>query len=95
MSKRIAHLEQEAINMAYFSVRQKVAHALLSLCSPQFTDLTKEIDIPREELATITGTAKESLIRTLSDFKSENAISFNGKKIILRDFDKLESICGQ
>ena len=32
------------------------------------------IDINRESLATIAGTAKESLIRTLSDFKSENLI---------------------
>jgi len=47
------------------------------------------IDISREELATIAGTATESLIRTLSDFKGERLIDIKSGKIIISDEKKL------
>ena len=47
------------------------------------------IESSREELATIAGTATESLIRTLSDFKSENLIDIRSGKIVIEDEKRL------
>jgi CRP-like cAMP-binding protein len=64
------------VNMAYNSLRKKVAEALLLLKDKYEEDeeANFNISINREDLANIAGTAKESLIRTLSDFKSESLI---------------------
>ena len=50
------------------------------------------IDISRESLATIAGTATESLIRTLSDFKSEKMIDIQNGAIKVLDPKKLASL---
>ena len=50
------------------------------------------IAISREDLANIAGTATESLIRTLSDFKSEKLIEIKEGKIILLDEKKLTNL---
>jgi CRP/FNR family transcriptional regulator, cyclic AMP receptor protein len=50
------------------------------------------IAISREDLANIAGTATESLIRTLSDFKSEKLISIQDGKITLLEEKKLASL---
>ncbi|MBS1573061.1 MAG: winged helix-turn-helix domain-containing protein, partial [Bacteroidetes bacterium] len=48
--------------------------------------------ISREDLANIAGTATESLIRTLGDFKSEKLIEINGGKITVLNRRKLEDM---
>lgn len=86
--------EKTLIDMAYGSVRQKVSNALLELCtkdtsgSPDYIKLS----ISREDLASLAGTAKETLIRTLSDLKSEGVIEIDGKAIVIRDQSKLHSL---
>ena len=50
------------------------------------------IHISRESLATIAGTATESLIRTLSDFRSEQLIEIKDGSIIILNQNKLEHL---
>ena len=50
------------------------------------------ISISREDLANIAGTATESLIRTLSDFKSEKLIEIKEGKIVILDEKKLANL---
>jgi CRP-like cAMP-binding protein len=47
------------------------------------------IDISREDIAQYVGTATESLIRTLSDFKSEKLVEIKDGKIYISNLDKL------
>jgi CRP-like cAMP-binding protein len=47
------------------------------------------MQMSREDLANIAGTATESLIRTLSDFKSERLIEIQGSKITILNEKKL------
>ena len=68
--------EEQLINLAYNSLRKRVADAIVTLLKkykkedhPDFL-----IHISREDLARIAGTTTESLIRTLSDFKNEKLI---------------------
>ena len=51
------------------------------------------IDIPREDFASIIGTATETAIRTLSDFKDEGLIGMGkARRIILLDKDELQQV---
>ncbi|GIV34534.1 MAG: transcriptional regulator [Chitinophagales bacterium] len=90
LCNNVAELEDQLVRLAYNSVRKRVAEALVKL-----HDRYKEQNQPfsmrvlREDLASIVGTAKESLIRTLSDFKSEGLIDIEDKAIIIRNYDKL------
>ncbi len=75
---------------AYSSVRKKVAEALLR-CHTYI--LKSEPSFPsREDLSLMAGVAKETLIRTLSQFKSEGLIDINGKHIIITDKDGLKTL---
>ena len=50
------------------------------------------INLTREDLANIVGTATETLIRLLHDFKEDNIITTKGRKIILEDEQELVRI---
>jgi len=92
LASDITQKEERLINMAYNSLRRKVADALLAL-QAKYKDSTEQefsIDISRESLASISGTATESLIRTLSDFKQEKMIAIRDGKIFITNSSKLE-----
>lgn len=72
--------------MAQKTVRERLAIVLLVLESIYKDDL---INLSREDLANFVGTATETLIRLLKDFKDENLIEVQGRKIKLIDVDKI------
>lgn len=92
LAKNISVKEQQLIGMAYNSLRKKVADALLLLQKKydQLNGKPFSIDINRDNLAAIAGTATESLIRTLSDFKSEQIIDISEGSITIINQKKLE-----
>ncbi len=87
LSNNLIEKEDQLLTLAYSSVRQRVAEALLMLNEKQekVHPEDKSISITRENLAGIVGTAIESVIRTLSDFKDEKLIEIKGKKIVILD----------
>lgn len=94
LAHNISSKETQLLHLAYNSLRKKVAVALLLLQKKynQQEDEKFTIDISRENLANIAGTATESLIRTLSDFKSEKLIDIKRGKVIILNLAKLESL---
>jgi CRP/FNR family transcriptional regulator, polysaccharide utilization system transcription regulator len=90
----IEEKERQLVNLAYSSVRKRVAEALVHLQNrydkPTGGNFT--IAISREDLANIVGTATESLIRTLSDFKSEGLVEIKGSNITIVDAEKLKKL---
>jgi CRP-like cAMP-binding protein/FixJ family two-component response regulator len=97
LSRNILDKEERLLRLAYGSVRERVAGALLQL-HLRYNDPEKEvftISFSREDLAGIVGTATESLIRTLSDFKEEKLIESKGREIRLINIPKLKKIAGQ
>ena len=48
-----------------------------------------EIDLSREDLASLVGTARENIVRMLKDFKQEGVLTTKGRKIIITDVQKL------
>lgn len=81
-------------NLAQKSNRERVAEVLLILKSNFELDETNAIDVQltREEIANMVGTATESVIRILSDFNKEGVIKLEGKRIILEDIPALVKI---
>lgn len=81
-------------DIAQKTVRERLAEALLMLENTFGTNSEGFLNIilTREELANIVGTATESVIRLLSEFKSENTIFMEGKKIKLVNKIYLEKL---
>lgn len=94
LAKNISEKERQLLGLAYNSLRKKVAEALLLLQKKYHAPKEEKfaIDISRENLATIAGTATESLIRTLSDFRDEKIIDLKEGHIIFLNQKKLESM---
>ena len=94
LSKSVCEKKSQMIGLAYNSLRKKVADALVRINdkynkenSPAFS-----IDISRDNLAAIAGTATESLIRTLTDFKSEKLIDISNNCITILNKKRLEDL---
>jgi CRP/FNR family transcriptional regulator, polysaccharide utilization system transcription regulator len=96
LSGNIAEKEKQLINLAYSSVRKRVAEALLHLQErySKPADQTFSMAISREDLANMVGTATESLIRTLSEFKEDKLIEIKGSSITIVDPVKLKRLKG-
>lgn len=94
LSDNIIEKENQLVNLAYSSVRKRVAEALLLLQNRYNNpnDKNFSISISREDLANIVGTATESLIRTLSDFKEEKLLEIKGSNITIVNADKLKKL---
>ena len=94
IAKNVAEKEEHLLGLAYNSLRKKVADALVKLMtkSTAAKDGSFTIDISRDNLATIAGTATESLIRTLGDFKSEGMISIKEGQITISNEKKLKAL---
>jgi CRP/FNR family transcriptional regulator len=74
-------------------VRERLAATILMLketygMEGEGSDLI-DIALSREDLANIVGTATETVIRLLSEFKSDGLIGLEGKKIKVIDTQKL------
>jgi CRP-like cAMP-binding protein len=94
LAKNLIEKEEHLLGIAYNTLRKKVAGALLSLLKKYHNNKAEQyqIDVSREELATIAGTATESLTRTLGDFKCENLVDIKKGKVIITNQKKLESL---
>jgi CRP-like cAMP-binding protein len=90
LSNKVTEKEERLLHLAYNSVRQRTAEALLTLFEKY--DKKPEIAISRDDLAHMVGTATESVIRVLSDFKEEQVIEIQSGKIKVTHPDKLEQI---
>ncbi|MFT3845273.1 MAG: response regulator [Lacibacter sp.] len=93
LAKNVAEKEEHLLGLAYNSLRKKVADALMSLQRKYKTgDGNFSINISRENLASIAGTATESLIRTLGDFRTEKLIDIKDGNIVILNEKKLENL---
>jgi DNA-binding response OmpR family regulator len=93
ITQNVKEKEERLLNLAYSSLRKRVARALVDIHGKYNTDGgSKPLEISREDIAHYIGTATESLIRTLSDFKAEKLIVIKDGKIAVSDIDKLKNL---
>jgi CRP-like cAMP-binding protein len=81
-------------DIAQKTVRERLAEILLLLVNEFGVDNQQvlQISLTREELANIVGTATESVIRLLSEFKADKLVELNGRKIKIINIRGLEKI---
>ncbi len=91
LCKKIHEKEAQLLHLAYNSVRQRTAEALLKMWQLKKKG-TSPLSILRDDLAKMVGTASESVIRVLSDFRDEGLIEMEGTKIKLIQPAKLEQV---
>ncbi|GAB3167871.1 response regulator [Telluribacter humicola] len=91
LSNEIKEREDRLLQLAYNSVRKRVAEALVMLVNRYQNDHSKPFSmaITREDIASIVGTATETVIRTLSDFKEEQLVDMKGSLITVLNYDRL------
>jgi CRP-like cAMP-binding protein len=82
------------VSISQKTVKERLAETLIYLQDNfgKNADGSLHIQLSREELAGMIGTATESCIRLLSDFNKLGLIELSGKKIILKDIAKLKRI---
>jgi CRP-like cAMP-binding protein/CheY-like chemotaxis protein len=94
IAQNVKEKEERLLNLAYGSLRKRVARALIDIHTKfnKARENNSSLDISREDIAQYVGTATESLIRTLSDFKSEKLIEIKEGKIHIINMDKLNHL---
>lgn len=86
--------DDHMVSMAQKTVKERLAETLLYLNDTfgKNEDGSLHIQLSREELAGMIGTATESCIRLLSEFNKTGLIDLNGKKIVILDRNKLKRL---
>lgn len=86
--------EEHTVSMAQKNVKERLAETLLYLHDTfgKNEDGSLHIQLSRDELAGMIGTATESCIRLLSEFNKDKLIEIVGKKIVIKDISKLKRI---
>lgn len=92
--KELGEANKYITDIAQKTVRERLAEVLIMLTETFELDEnnTLQISLTREELANMVGTATESVIRLLSEFKSDKLIELNGRKIKILNVKALKKV---
>jgi CRP-like cAMP-binding protein len=88
-------MQDQLMGMAFDTVRKKAATALLELYSKGLIkdNINEGLSVSREDFAGLIGTATETTIRVLSDFKSEGLIQLgDARRIVLLNKKQLQKV---
>lgn len=94
LSHNVVEKEEKLLNLAYDSLRKKVAKGIIDVVD-KFKDQKDGkpvVQISREDLANVIGSAQESMIRTLREFRMENLIDINDGSIYVLNETKLRHL---
>lgn len=93
LSSHLTERELELMEMAYNTVRKRTADSLAKLYDTYFEDgEMTSFEISRADLAAMVGTATESVIRILSEFKKDGWIEIKGSVISVLDIDQIKAV---
>ncbi|WP_423148152.1 response regulator [Rubrolithibacter danxiaensis] len=95
LSNNLREKEEQLLQLAYNSVRKRMAQTLLRLAlqaNSASDNSGYTFRISREDLAAMAGMATETVSRTLSDFKDECIIEKKGSQIDILDISKLQKM---
>lgn len=94
LSSNVQQKGEQMLRLAYFSVRKRVADALIQVAN-KFGEPNSDsciLKISRDDIAALVGTASETVSRMLADFKDEKLIEKNGNAIHIVSIEKLKNI---
>lgn len=86
----LEHIKDHLMHLVYDSVRRKTADAIIQLHHQ--SEKNQPLEISRSDLASFLGIAKETLTRTLTEFKEKNLIRTYKNQIVILDEKNLQKI---
>ncbi|MEJ6950897.1 Crp/Fnr family transcriptional regulator [Natronospora cellulosivora (SeqCode)] len=91
MAKKLKQAQNKIENLGLRDTKGRVATLLIDLLY-KFGDEEKKsvLELNRQEMANFIGTTRETVSRTLSDFKKEGLVKINGNKIYIKDIEGLK-----
>lgn len=94
LSGDLQEAEEKIADLAYKPVRGRLADALLYLHAKfnKKNITSRAISISRFDLACLVGTAKETINRLLSEFRSEKIVTTEGTKINILELNALSKL---
>lgn len=91
LSQNLLEKEHNLMEMAYDTVRKRTADALMKLYEAYGAD-GKPFTVSRADLASLVGTATESVIRMLSEFRKEGLVKIDGSSVEVLHPEKLAGV---
>ena len=91
LSKNLLIKEKKILELAYESVRKRVANSLVAMSDVYGEDDSFSMKMPRELIASMAGTSVETAIRMLTEFKKDNLIAVKSSEIKILDYEKLKN----
>lgn len=95
LNRKLFDSQQKVREMALGDTFMRIARILLRLAQEHGVEteggIELKLNLSRQELANMIGTARETVSRVLSEFKKEGAIAIHGKKLLIKDKKKLQS----
>lgn len=91
LSKNLLIKEKKILELAYQSVRKRVANSLVALSDVYGIDDSFSMEIPRELIASMADTTTETAVRMLTEFKKDNLIAVKKSEITILDYEKLKN----
>ncbi|OQY77866.1 MAG: hypothetical protein B6D43_04970 [Ignavibacteriales bacterium UTCHB1] len=92
LAEEVKNTNKQIIRISQKPVRERLAEAILLLKETYGYEndfATINVTLSREEIACIAGTVRETATRMLYEFKSMDIIQLSGKKIAIKDINKL------
>ncbi|AYF44818.1 MULTISPECIES: Crp/Fnr family transcriptional regulator [Halobacteriovorax] len=95
LSRDMGVAEERSSSFHQKNVRERIAQLILELSDSHGVDLGNgevqiNLKLTREEMATMIGTANETLIRIISEYRKDGLIDQNGKLIVIKDRKELQ-----
>jgi CRP-like cAMP-binding protein/CheY-like chemotaxis protein len=90
LSNNLIAKEEQLLQLAYHSVRKRMAEVLIRLCRQEKQEGQITLRISRDNLAAMAGMATETVSRILSDFKDEGLIERKGSQIGILGLQRLQ-----
>lgn len=92
LSNNLLDKEEQLMQLAYHSVRKRLAEVLIRLSKQEITADPLLLKVSRDNLAALAGMATETVSRILSDFKDENIIERKGSQIQILSLQRLQQM---
>ena len=92
LTDNLSSLKNLLLEMAYSSVNKRTATTIIKFADKMNKKTGDPIRITRNDLASVAGIAKETLSRTLSNFKKDGLIEVEGRTIKIIDLKKMREV---
>lgn len=97
ISAELNRTEDEVISVKKRNVRSRLAYLLYSLGNKYAEEINSsqrliKYEISKKDISSLLMVANETIIRLMSEMKNEGLVSYEGKRILINDIDKIKTL---